>query len=175
VVGGRLRRLDELQTKLDAAHPDWKSWMTFTGLVPDVEKYFAAADAFLFPSYSEAFALVEVEATACGLPLFLTPHHGSEMILQDGINGRCLDFDAGQISRVLAEFVSGQWQPSKLQPGNALDSTAYARRLAAELLATIQAKEEGRDVPQVHPALGAFAKLFPPKTANAAQPLLPRP
>ena len=76
--------------------------------VPDVEKYFAAADALLFPSYSEAFALVEVEADACGLPLFLTRHHGSEMILQDGVNGRFIDFDAGRIAAVLAEFLSGE-------------------------------------------------------------------
>lgn len=36
-------------------------------MVKDVERYLAASDAFLFPSYSEAFALVEVEAAACGL------------------------------------------------------------------------------------------------------------
>jgi glycosyltransferase involved in cell wall biosynthesis len=145
VVGGLERRLKALRSKLDASNPDWREWVTFTGMVPDVEKYFAAADAFLFPSYSEAFALVEVEAAACGLPLFLTRHHGSEMILEDGRNGRCLDFDAQQISRVLAEFVSGQWQPVTPLTANGLDSAAYGERLAAEFLAVMQQKKEATD------------------------------
>ena len=137
VVGGTGSRLDALQEELDARHPDWREFITFTGMVPDVERYFAASDAFLFPSFSEAFALVEVEAAACGLPLFLTRHHGSEMILEDGVNGRYVDFDAGRIAEVLAEFIENKWTP---QPGvhlkHALDSEAYARRLAEELAAT---------------------------------------
>lgn len=136
VVGGTDSRLGALREELDARHPCWREFITFTGMVPDVERYFAASDAFLFPSFSEAFALVEVEAAACGLPLFLTRHHGSEMILQDGVNGRYVDFHAGRIAEVLAEFVSGDWEP---QPGihlqQALDSGAYAQRLALELAA----------------------------------------
>jgi glycosyltransferase involved in cell wall biosynthesis len=135
VVGGLERRLQELQSRLDHLHPDWRDWISFTGMVPDVEKYFAAADGFLLPSYSEAFALVEVEAAACGLPLFLTRHHGSEMILEDGRNGRFVEFDAAHIAGVLAEFVSGQWKPLEVHALKALNKTEYAHRLAAELLA----------------------------------------
>lgn len=137
VVGGTGSRLRALQEQLDAQHPGWREFVTFTGMVPDVERYFAASDAFLFPSFSEAFALVEVEAAACGLPLFLTRHHGSEMILEDGVNGRYVDFDAARIAEVLAEFIENKWTP---QPGvhlkHALDSEAYARRLAEQLAAT---------------------------------------
>ncbi len=135
VVGGGEGRRKELRDQLDSLHPGWRDFVTFTGDVPDVEKYFAAADALLFPSYSEAFALVEVEADACGLPLFLTRHHGSEMILQDGVNGRFIDFDAGRIAAVLAEFLSGEWKPSTAAPTRAPDSETYARRLVGELLA----------------------------------------
>jgi glycosyltransferase involved in cell wall biosynthesis len=134
VVGGRSKRIEALQRKLGVTHPGWRGWITFTGMVPDVEKYFAAADGFLFPSYSEAFALVEVEAAACGLPLFLTRHHGSEMILEDGVNGRFMDFVAEHIAQVLEEFVSGRWKPSFPQAKRALDKVQYAQRLAAELL-----------------------------------------
>lgn len=126
VVGGRPKRLAALQAELGGEH----RWIAFTGMVPDVEKYFAAADAFLFPSYSEAFALVEAEAAACGLPLFLTPHHGSEMILEDGVNGRRLGFDAARIAAVLAEFVEGRWEPRGRSLKHALDSETYAARLA---------------------------------------------
>ena len=126
VVGGRPDRLAVLQNELGTKH----DWITFTGMVPDVERYFAAADAFLFPSYYEAFALVEVEAAACGLPLFLTPHHGSEMILEDQINGRLLEFDAAKIAIVIAEFLEGRWKPQSYSLKHAIDSEAYAGRLA---------------------------------------------
>ena len=103
-------------------------------MVPDVEKYFAAgADAFLFPSYSEAFALVEVEAAACGLPLFLTRHHGSEMIFEENVNGRYVEFDAAKIADVLREFVTQQWRPGAVHTKRALDKTLFACRFADEL------------------------------------------
>ncbi|WP_306301512.1 glycosyltransferase family 4 protein [Verrucomicrobium spinosum] len=56
VVGGTPARLQALQDSLDKSHPDWREWMVFSGMVSDVERYYAAGDAFLFPSYSEAFA-----------------------------------------------------------------------------------------------------------------------
>jgi glycosyltransferase involved in cell wall biosynthesis len=140
VVGGSESRLHALRDELDSLHPGWPDFITFTGNVPDVEGYFAAADALLFPSYSEALALVEVEADACGLPLFLTRHHGSEMILQDGVNGRHVDFDAGRIAAVLAEFVSGSWKPSAAERMRMPDTETYALRLADEMLAASRGK-----------------------------------
>jgi len=140
VIGGTLKRLSGLQTQLNRRHPDWREWITFTGMVNDVEKHFAASDAFLFPSYSEAFALVEVEAAACGLPLFLTRHHGSEMILEDGVNGRFIEFDAEQIAPVLAEFVSGKWRPGHAEMPHALTTDAYASRFIGELEKAVQGK-----------------------------------
>lgn len=130
VVGGSGGRLKELQGRLRETVSDWREFIRFTGSVPDVEKYFAASDALLFPSYSEAFALVEVEADACGLPLFLTRHHGSEMILRDGSNGRYLEFDAARMAAVLAEFVSGDWRPKVGEaPRKVLASDEYAAAL----------------------------------------------
>lgn len=140
VVGGTPARLKALQRELDRQAPDWAAWMLFPGMVSDVEKYFAAGDAFLFPSYSEAFALVEVEAAASGLPLFLTRHHGSEMILEDGRNGRFMEFDPDDMARVLGEFVSGAWRAGDLTVHAAMDSAEYARRLADELVMTAASK-----------------------------------
>ena len=135
VLGGREGSLKALQAELDKRHPSWRDWIVFTGMVKDIERYYAASDAFLFPSYSEAFALVEVETAACGLPLFLTRHHGSEMILEDGINGRFLEFDSVEIASVLREFATGAWKPSPMKLKHALDGDAYAQRLIAELKA----------------------------------------
>jgi glycosyltransferase involved in cell wall biosynthesis len=133
VLGGRDKTLQGLQQQLDKSAPDWRDWIIFTGMVPDIERYYAAGDAFLFPSYSEAFALVEVETAACGLPLFLTRHHGSEMILEDGINGRFLEFNAERIADVLKEFITGQWRPSPIELKHALDGEAYAKAFIAEI------------------------------------------
>lgn len=139
VVGGSQKRLHSLQDQLGASY----DWIKFIGTVSDVERYFAAADGFLFPSFSEAFALVEVEAAACGLPLFLTPHHGSEMILENGINGRLLEFDVDSICLVLQEFVEKKWLP---QPGvhlkKALDVHAYAENLTSILCNAVPLKKE---------------------------------
>lgn len=134
VVGGRPKRLRELQIQLAHTFPAWQEWMTFTGMIPDVERYFAAADGFLFPSYSEAFALVEVEAAACGLPLFLTPHHGSEMILDDGVNGRQIPFNPEGIAHILEEFVTEAWQPTAGGGRQGLSNTEYAETLTRFLL-----------------------------------------
>ncbi|OYW76674.1 MAG: hypothetical protein B7Z37_07685 [Verrucomicrobia bacterium 12-59-8] len=136
VVGGRPERLAALQAELGPK----EDWITFAGMVPDVERYLAAADALLFPSYSEAFALVEIEAAACGLPLFLTPHHGSEMILEDQVNGRQIPFDAGGIASVLAEFVDGLWKPQGQSLKHAIDSETYSKRFADLLTQAAAAK-----------------------------------
>lgn len=151
IVGGQADRIAGLQAQLDGMLPAWHEFITFTGMVSDVERHFAASDAFLFPSYSEAFALVEVEAAACGLPLFLTRHHGSEMILEERVNGRFVDFDADRIATVLGEFVRGEWSP---EPGvhlkHALDTDAYANRLCNELAAVCQ-ELTGTEVPATPP------------------------
>ena len=50
----------------------------FFGRRPDTERFFQAADAFLFPSLYEAFPLVALEAAACGLPIVATAINGIE-------------------------------------------------------------------------------------------------
>jgi glycosyltransferase involved in cell wall biosynthesis len=48
---------------------------------------YAQADVFVFPSFFEGFAQVQVEAAACGLPIIGTQNSGAEEIIQDGYNG----------------------------------------------------------------------------------------
>ena len=106
VVGGSAAAVSALRRKASADFPGSEDWITFAGLQKEVEKYYAASDAFIFPSYFEAFCLAEIEAAACGLPLLLTPHHGTEMILRDGVNGRLLSFDPDEMSRQLEQFLA---------------------------------------------------------------------
>ena len=106
------------------------AFMRCVGRVPDIEKYMAAADALLFPSYCEAFALVEIEAAAMGLRLYLTPHYGSEMILREPANGRLVPWDPQGIARVLAEELeSGRLQEPAHEMGEALSREQFLAEL----------------------------------------------
>lgn len=46
--------------------------ISFTGNVNELEKYYAAADVFVAPSYREGFGLVVIEAGAMGLPAIVS-------------------------------------------------------------------------------------------------------
>lgn len=130
VVGGQPGTLDRLRAELTASHPGWEQWMVFVGSQAAMEKYLAAADAFLFPSYFEAFCLAEIEAGALGLPLLLTPHHGTEMILHPGVNGLTLPFDPAGIEAVLVRFLAGVLPAFTPSAGRAFDRATYASHLA---------------------------------------------
>lgn len=130
VVGGMPGTLATVASRLDDQYAGWRDWITLAGMQREVEKFYAAADFFLFPSYFEAFCLAEIEAAASGLPLLLTPHHGSEMILEDGKNGVRLSFDPAEMSKQIAGFLKNGLDG--FCPGDAgrgLTREAYAREL----------------------------------------------
>jgi glycosyltransferase involved in cell wall biosynthesis len=53
----------------------------------DLSAHFASADCFVFPSRTETFGNVLLEAMASGLPVASVPAPGPVDIVQDGING----------------------------------------------------------------------------------------
>ena len=142
VVGGTVATLARLQTTLTRVQRGWEAWITFTGTQPNIERYLSAADAFLFPSYFEAFCLAEIEVGALGLPLLLTPHPGTEMILRDGVNGLRLSFAPTEIARTLASFLQKGLPPFVASAGRALDRATYARALEQEYRRIVNPTEE---------------------------------
>ncbi len=66
--------------------------VVFTGKIPntDLPDYYSAADLFLFPSISDTFGMVILEAHACGLPCIVTDQGGPQEIVQDGETGYVL-------------------------------------------------------------------------------------
>ncbi|MBD2343426.1 glycosyltransferase family 4 protein [Anabaena subtropica] len=50
-----------------------------------VRKEFLEADIFVLPTLSDSFALVHLEAMACGVPVITTPNCGS--VVRDGVDG----------------------------------------------------------------------------------------
>ena len=57
---------------------------------PDVEFYYAAADAYVGPSLEDAFAQPPAEAMACGLPVIISITMGASEIMHDGVDGLIL-------------------------------------------------------------------------------------
>lgn len=129
IVGGKPASVAALQAQIARRAPDWKQWITFTGQQKEVESYLAAADAFLYPSYFEAFSLAEIEAAAMGVPLLLTRHHGSEMILEDGVNGLWLEFDPDAIAETIRRFLRMEPSAFRRSIGKALTRAEYTDRL----------------------------------------------
>jgi glycosyltransferase involved in cell wall biosynthesis len=125
-VGGPTPEPLDLGPFLKAYGVDDLSFLKVVGRVTNIERYMAAADALLFPSYCEAFALVEIEAAAMGLRLYLTPHYGSEMIMREPVNGRFLPWDVTEMAEVLREeIVSGQCRAGHAEMGEALSREQF--------------------------------------------------
>lgn len=126
IVGGNPRTLRRIRKAALRRHKDFDEWAIFTGHTSTPEFHFSAADALFFPSLSEAFSLVEIEAAALGLPLYLTPHHGVEMILRDGENGKLLPWDRdGMVAILKNEICEGAMRFTNGAAGRALSKAAY--------------------------------------------------
>lgn len=76
VVGGG-PQLDELKHK----YPN----VTFTGpkFGEDLARHYAAADVFVFPSLTDTFGLVVLEALSCGTPVAAFPVAGPRDVIGD--------------------------------------------------------------------------------------------
>jgi glycosyltransferase involved in cell wall biosynthesis len=64
----------------------------FPGVSRAPQDWYAACDAFVFPSRYEAFSLVTLEAAASGLPIVAHAINGTEELVTDGINGWLVPF-----------------------------------------------------------------------------------
>jgi glycosyltransferase involved in cell wall biosynthesis len=89
----------------------------FTGrrVGEDLARHFASADVFVFPSRTDTFGLVILEAMASGLPVAAYPVTGPVDIIEDGISGvldndlataarRALSLDRAKVRRRALDF-----------------------------------------------------------------------
>jgi glycosyltransferase involved in cell wall biosynthesis len=69
----------------------------FTGFKTgeDLARYYANAEAFVFPSRWETFGIVMIEAMACGTPVAAFPVQGPLDVVDEGVTG-CLNDDLKQ-------------------------------------------------------------------------------
>ncbi len=63
----------------------------FLGTSREVEKYYAASDAFLLPSHYDSFGMVVTEAMASALPVIVSREAGASELIEPGANGLLLE------------------------------------------------------------------------------------
>lgn len=88
------------RVRLESQHPG----VRFTGyrFQEDLSRHLAAADVMVFPSRTDTFGLVNLEAMACGVPVAAFPVTGPIDVIEDGVTG-ALDEDLGRAAlRALA-------------------------------------------------------------------------
>jgi glycosyltransferase involved in cell wall biosynthesis len=57
----------------------------------ELAQYYASADVFVFPSLTDTFGIVNIEAIACGTPVAAFPVTGPRDIVTQGVNGYLSD------------------------------------------------------------------------------------
>jgi glycosyltransferase involved in cell wall biosynthesis len=79
---------------------------TFLGWLEGIElaRVYASADIFLFPSATDTFGQVILEAQASGLPVLAVAAGGPLALVEDGVTGLLRDADAEQLADALVEL-----------------------------------------------------------------------
>jgi glycosyltransferase involved in cell wall biosynthesis len=72
-----------------------------------VERYYATADVFVFPTFYDPFGLVATEAMASGLPVICSAAAGASEVIQDGVDGFVVQdpWDADALAAPLRQLV----------------------------------------------------------------------
>jgi len=87
VVGGkRPHAFSRLAERLGAA-----GVTTFVGPVDDAVPYYAAADAYVQPTFYDPCSLVVLEALASGLPVVTSRYNGAGELIAEGVEGSIVD------------------------------------------------------------------------------------
>lgn len=110
------RELDQVQMDfrfLIVGHGAEEPWLRerlhraeFTGVLhgEELAAAYASMDLFVFPSHTDTFGNVVLEALASGVPAIVTPDGGPKSIVRDGQTGRIVDDQA--FAPVIAEILS---------------------------------------------------------------------
>ncbi len=101
------------------AHASFLGWLQGAELA----RAYASADVFLFPSATDTFGQVILEAQASGLPVLAVAAGGPLALVRDGVTGLLRDADSGRLADALVTLAG---------------SPALRERLARSALGTVR-------------------------------------
>jgi glycosyltransferase involved in cell wall biosynthesis len=96
----------------------------------DLARHLSAADIMVFPSLTDTFGLVNLEAMACGLPVAAYPVTGPIDVVEDGVTG-ALDVDLGAAALRALQADPHQCRAHALQNGWDVSSRQFESNLVA--------------------------------------------
>ncbi len=127
---------------------------TFLGWLrgEELARVYASADAFVFPSRTDTFGQVVLEAQASGLPVVAVAEGGPLSLIDSGVNGLLVPASAEPLARALLSLVAGPLLWERLRRGGlagvhqrtweaALDRLAAGYRQALASAAARRARE----------------------------------
>ncbi len=106
--------------------------LVFAGARRDMPAFYAAADAFVFPTAYETFSLVCMEAMASGIPVFATRVGGIEDYLEDGVNGFGIGTNPEEIAGKIGRALSDPVLIERLRAGAVATASQYGWDRVAE-------------------------------------------
>jgi|GEM_PF-4150474 len=131
IIGGREATITRIKKILDRYWPEHSEFCVWVGSVADARVFLDASNAFLFPSYSEAFSLATIEAASLGLRLYLTPHPGTEMF-SSYENKVIMSWDEKEIAkRIAADIKTNEVSKRSFTPYNGISQNEWAKQWVA--------------------------------------------
>ena len=107
----------------------------FCGPQKEIEQYYAAADAFVFPTLYEPFGNVHLEALASGLPVITTKNSGAAEIIESGKSGFVVSMpeDTASIADGMARLLDQEVCDRMSQEARAVAEKFTVERHMAEI------------------------------------------
>jgi glycosyltransferase involved in cell wall biosynthesis len=107
----------------------------------DLARHLAAADVMVFPSLTDTFGLVNLEAMACGVPVAAFPVAGPIDVVEDGLTG-ALDQDLARAANRALTISPQNCRDRALRSGWEMSSREFETNLVPAL-----GQRESRAVP----------------------------
>lgn len=133
---------------------------TFAGVLEGeaLARAYADFDAFVFPSETDTFGLVVLEALASGVPAIVTPSGGPRSIIEDGVSGR-IAATAPEFADALSRLMTDATRAS------AMREAARARALQSSWERTFDVVYEAWQAALAPPPAGAARQRHQPSPA----------
>jgi glycosyltransferase involved in cell wall biosynthesis len=120
----------------------------FAGVIRDpseLANFYGDADVFAFPSQTDTFGLVVVEAQAAGLPVVAVAVLGSTATIEDGVSGLLSTPDPVHLANQVGRILSNPVLAGRLRAGARRSSLAYtADSIATRYLDAYRVVVSGR-------------------------------